>query len=162
MGFQNEKIIKGIDKLLILCLLVIIYLAFFSCTTQKKATRYFNENNKELAELCLERFPIREKTIRGDTIRITDTLKVIDKVPVFVDCPDGTKKECPPKEIKYIKTTEQVTDTIIKIDTRNEAILKHDIKELTEDNKTLKKQRKGLIYLCVGLLLVLIVSRIFK
>lgn len=145
---------------------IIIFLIFIisSCAGAKKkrAHRYFNENKKELAELCLERFPIKEKIVKGDTIRITDTLKVVDKIPVFVDCPDGTKKECPPKEIKYIETTERVTDTIYTIDTRNEAILKHYIKELTENNKKLIKQRKGLIYACIGLLLVLIVLRILK
>lgn len=141
-----------------------IVLTLTSCAgmKKKKAYRYFNENKKELAELCLDKFPIREKTIKGDTITITDTLKIIDKVPVFVDCPDGTKKECPPKETKYIERIRTVTDTIVKIDTREKYLLELEIQEKNDKINSLQKQRKALIYTSVSLLLLLIVSRILK
>lgn len=129
---------------------------------KKKAYRYFNENKKELAELCLDKFPIKEKTIKGDTVTIIDTLKVVDKVPVYVDCPDGTKKECPPKETKYIERIRTVTDTIVKIDTREKYLLELEIQEKNDKINSLQKQRKALIYTSVSLLLLLIVSRILK
>lgn len=151
---------KTINRLIYIC----IALALTSCAgmKKKKAYRYFNENNKELAELCLERFPIKEKTVKGDTVTIIDTLKIIDKVPVFVDCPDGTKKECPPKETKYIERIRTVTDTIIKIDTREKYLLELEIQEKNDKINSLQKQRKALIYTSVSLLLLLVVSRILK
>lgn len=129
---------------------------------KKKAHRYFNENKKDLAELCLDKFPIQEKIIKGDTVTIIDTLKIIDKVPVFVDCPDGTKKECPPKETKYIERVRTVTDTIVRIDTREKYLLELEIQEKNDRINSLQKQRKALIYTSVSLLLLLIVSKILK
>ena len=155
---------KTINRLIYICFAVIIILALTSCAgmKKKKAYRYFNENKKELAELCLDKFPIREKKIKGDTVTIIDTLKIIDKVPVFVDCPDGTKKECPPKETKYIERIRTVTDTIVRIDTREKYLLELEIQEKNDKINSLQKQRKALIYTSVSLLLLLIVSRILK
>lgn len=151
---------KTINRLIYIC----IALALTSCAgmKKKKAHRYFNENKKDLAELCLDKFPIQEKIIKGDTVTIIDTLKIINKVPVFVDCPDGTKKECPPKETKYIERIRMVTDTIVRIDTRKEYLLEEKIKECAEDNRKLKNWNKRLVYTSVSLLLLLIVSRILK
>lgn len=129
---------------------------------KKKAHRYFNENKKDLAELCLDKFPIQEKIIKGDTVTIIDTLKIINKVPVFVDCPDGTKKECPPKETKYIERIRMVTDTIVRIDTREKHLLELEIQEKNDRINSLQKRRKALIFTSVSLLLLLIVSRILK
>lgn len=129
---------------------------------KKKAHRYFNENKKDLAELCLDKFPIQEKIIKGDTVTIIDTLKIIDKVPVLVDCPDGTKKECPPKETKYIERIRMVTDTIVRIDTREKYLLELEIQEKNDKINSLQKRRKALIFTSVSLLLLLIVSRILK
>ena len=155
---------KIVNKAIIVCLIIILYFAFTSCASQrqKKAHRYFNENKVELAELCKKEFPIVPKYIKGDTITVRDTLKVVDTIPVYVDCPDGTKKECPPKEKKYIETVKAVTDTIVKSDERQEFILREEIKELKTDNKNKDEKIRKLTFALIGMILILIVCWILK
>lgn len=146
-------------------LILIVSLSVLSCGSKRKtAYRYFNENNKELAQLCLDRFPIKTDYIKGDTITITDTLKVIDVMPVIIHCPDGTEVECPPRETKYIDRIKFITDTFVKIDTRKETILNETIRERDEkisklDNKLDKKKKHekgywGIIAVLVGILML--------
>lgn len=163
-GILGQKIDNNIMKAIYLCIATIIVLAVTSCAGAKKkrAHRYFNENKKELAELCIEKFPIQKEYIKGDTITITDTLKVIDTLPIKIPCPDGNVVDCPPKQTKYVTITKTVTDTIVKIDTRNEYLLEEKIKKGLEDNRKLKNWNKRLVYTSVSLLLLLIVSRILK
>lgn len=52
----------------------------------------------ELAKLCLDCFGDKKEPIyiKGDTITTVDSILRVDSVRVKVDCPDGTKVDCPP------------------------------------------------------------------
>lgn len=98
-------------RILILALVLLVS----SCTTQKKAEKWYRNNKAELAKLCLDCFEDKKDPvyIKGDT-RI-DTLEVKgDTVTVEGDCPDGTKIEvdCPPN--KTITINSARIDTIYK------------------------------------------------
>lgn len=149
-------------KIKYIIILLIFIISSCAGAKKKRAHRYFNENKKELAELCLERFPITPQHIKGDTIRVIDTLKIIDKIPVKIPCPDGTVVDCPPKEIKYVTVNNTVTDTLKVVDRRKEYILEEQINEMTKENKKLRSWNKKLIYVSVLLLLLFVVLRILK
>lgn len=128
-----------------------------SCGGSKKAHRYFNENKKELAQLCKDRFPISERYVKGDTVRIIDTIVKHSKEVITIDCPDGTKVKCPPNEVKYITVTQTIRDTIIKIDTRDVTILQEENKELYRKiEKEVKwKNRLGILSLILSFLIII-------
>lgn len=111
---------------LVLVAIAVLWIAFFltSCQTQKKVTRYLNENNRFAANYCGLAFPVRDSIIYkpGQTITKSDTSYLPgDSIP----CPvvDNyvktdyvkTKKEktmyvhCPPNRL--------IRDTIIRFDT---------------------------------------------
>lgn len=95
---------------------VLLLLSVMSCkTTEKKAKAYYLENKGQLSELCKDCFPVREVTLKGDTVTVVDTVTTLGDT-IFVDCPDGTKVECPPAKKITVTKTNTVTDTIIRVD----------------------------------------------
>jgi hypothetical protein len=110
-------------KYILLSLLTLL----FGCASQQtridRASRLLRANNGQLASLCAEQFPIRERFISGKEIIKADTISVAgihvpcpalpDQEPVFVKCPDGKK---------IIKTVTK-TDTIERENTAKIAYL---------------------------------------
>ena len=121
--------------------LLLLLLAGCSSLEKKhfKAVKFFNEHENLAAEYCAGKFPSETEFIKGDEIVKTDT--VYKKEKVFVDCPDGTKKECP--EEKVIIETRYRTDTIQKTNTAYEKVLKNQIIELKGENIVLSKELKN-------------------
>lgn len=152
-------------------MLFILVLFITGCASQEKkhfkAQQFYLENKKELSTLCSSEFPIRPQYIKGDTIKKTE---VVYLQAEQVECPDGTKQDCPPP--KHIKETRTITDTIKVPDLATESKLRHEINELTSDNtllykekesvlkdlKTVEKENKNLKKYIAGLILVLFIS----
>lgn len=124
-----------------LLILFLIY-SLTSCTTERKATKYFNNHLEKLAPLCVETFPPKDSTVTKDSIRF-DTL-YIEGEPVIL------------KDSFYIKG-----DTVVRVITKEcpkvQTVIKTEIKEVTHyventakvkvlenvianDNKTIQKQ----------------------
>ena len=120
--------------------LLLLLLAGCSSLEKKhfKAVKFFNEHENLAAEYCAGKFPSETEFIKGDEIVKTDT--VYKKEKVFVDCPDGSKKECP--EEKVIIETRYRTDTIQKTNTAYETVLKNQINEVKGDNVVLVKENE--------------------
>lgn len=141
----------------ILILSVLLAIVASSCGTSKlkqqvKAHNYFNKYPNELAELCGSKFPPVTKYIPGKPVILPgDTVITTDTVKITVDCPDGTKKDCPPGKIKTIRDTVKITDTLevanhaalvdlnyklAKAQAENEVLAQKN----TEQAKTIKKR----------------------
>lgn len=127
-----------------LFLIIPLFFLFASCgsleKTRSKAYGYFAQYPNELAELCGRTYTDKEPIyIEGKTITKTDTLTDTLKVPVYVDCPDGTKKkaDCPPNK-KIIIDNSRI-DTV-KAD-KPETIAK--IKDLQNKNNELEAGKKA-------------------
>lgn len=97
---------------IIACIILIILIAFSSCTTQKKATNWMLNNKGELAILCDDEFPFVPKYIEGETIIVRDT---IPGVPVEIPCPEPTPEN--PKPSVKCPPCDQVKETHTRIDT---------------------------------------------
>ena len=138
-------------------ILGICTLLLVGCSTFEKqhfkARKFYNENRKELADLCSSEFRPSVEYIKGDSIVVRDT--IVGK-PIFVDCPDGSQKECPKNT--HTKEVITVTDTIKIPDPALETKLRYSIMELEVNSKHLQselvevsKQSKNKDYIIVGL-----------
>jgi len=96
-----------------------------------KAQQFFLKNKDKLAELCSAEFPSKTEYIKGDPVIERDT--VYSDVPIYVDCPDGTKQECPKQKTIYEKIT--ITDTLKTPNVHYEAKLNFTINELDAKNR---------------------------
>lgn len=137
---------------------ILLALLITSCSTFEKqhfkARKFYNENRKELAELCSSEFKPRVEYVRGDSIVVRDT---IIGEPIFVDCPDGSKQECPKNT--HTKEVITVTDTIKIPDPALETKLRYSIMELEVKSKHLESElvkSKNKDYIIVGLGLLVI------
>lgn len=122
-------------------ILILLAIILVGCSGLKetKSRNYYLSHKDKLAELCASEFPSETKYIKGDTIV---KVKEIKGKNVFVDCPDGTKKECP--ENKTIYKTIYQTDTIVKSNKALEAKLQYRINDLESDNTLLVKEKAKL------------------
>lgn len=113
----------------ILIAFLIILIAFLSsCTTQRKATKYFNQHGFEAAKYCAAAFPIRDSTIYipGETVVKSDTVTIEgDSVP----CPilpgqiDTFFVKCPPSQIIHDTIFRTDTVKVIKENTAKDTII---------------------------------------
>lgn len=151
-------------KKLILFLFTATLLA--SCATEakqrKKAKAFYLTHPTELAELCMEEFPIPEvdrEIIPGDTI-YKERIKIVPGEEI--ECPDPTlenpkpKVKCPDCESKIIEKT--IRDTLkvtvkdtreIKILTESNIILKQENEKLKENLSKTKNARNNLIWIVI-------------
>lgn len=124
----------------------------FGCASRQakidRASKLLRANHIQLASLCAEQFPIRERFISGKEIVKTDTFSMAgaqmpcpslpNQASVFVKCPDGQK---------VIKTVTK-TDTIERENTARVAHLSNRLeKEQDQRNvaeMSLDKSRKKL------------------
>lgn len=106
-----------------------------------KARNFYEQQKPKLAELCHLHFPVKDlEVIPGDPIIVIDT--VYSKEIIQVDCPDGSKADCPPPKI--INNTTTIRDTIKVLDTALTAKLGSQIKKQTKDIETLEKENESL------------------
>lgn len=109
------------------CLILVLAL-INGCVSVEKAERVMRANPDKLAKLCSDCYPVKpSEIIKGDTIVVVDSVLRVDSVRVTVDCPDGTKVDCPPTKIvtKIIKS--HSTDTVKVRDTAYETILSNEV-----------------------------------
>lgn len=122
--------------------LLFIVLSLFlltGCVTEKKAKQYAYANKEKLAEWCADCFPVKEQTVKIDTVTLLDTFTTIDSIPVIVtvDCPDGTQiqKECPP-QLYTKQTVTQLINSEIKVrDRAFERVLSDSLNRASERHK---------------------------
>lgn len=134
-------------KQLIAMLMLLTMLS--SCkVTEEKAKDWAYSNKDKLAEWCADCFPVKpSEVIPGKTVILPgDTIVTTDTVKVQVDCPDGTKADCPPGVIKTIRDTLYQVDTIKIRDTAVEQVLandrdshKHKLDNMTESRDKYRK-----------------------
>lgn len=165
-------------KGLFFCILIYI---LYGCTTQKKAARYFDNNNTEAAAYCADRFPVIETS---DTVFITDSAellayeneftymaKYIDSL-ISIKCDTSIKpdiryiikklpsKPCPEKIItKQIENTAKIKvifDSCQKMSSLLNKKLDKEIEKvkiLTDESNKYKRQRNRYLWLVLLLLM---------
>lgn len=125
-----------------LILLLSCILMFTGCMTQKKQQRiahsYFSLHPDELAKICSSKYPAETKFIKGEMVTKIDTVR--DSIPVQVDCPDGSKADCPPNK-KIIIDNSRV-DTLEVLPTAVKAQLIDQITQIRDaDVKIIQLER---------------------
>lgn len=163
-------------KLLLLLTIILMATSCGSLAKKESKARAFYEAEKgKLAELCYLHFPVKEiEVIPGDPIIVIDT--VYSKEIIQVDCPDGSKADCPPPKI--INNTTTIRDTIKVLDTALSAKLSSQIEKQNKDIEILEKEKEALknalkeekqkntnkTFIIIGLGLAVLgsVSKIFK
>lgn len=152
--------------------LLIIIIFLYSCTTQRKATNYFNNNPEIAADYCAEKFPIGADTlviVEHDTTLLKEYIKEIDSIEIMdTICLEYREK------IKYIiKNNPPITKTItiekentarvkslqIKLEKREEEIesLKQKINKLKRSNKI----KTAIILWIILIAIAYIIGRIY-
>jgi hypothetical protein len=126
--------------------IVIFFLSVCSCTTQRKAERYLNENKEFAASYCAAQFKVNTDTIKIydlDTIRFEHYINSIDTIVIDT----SHSKENIITQVKYrikeiIKQTPPITITKIveKENTANIERLKIVNDKLTTDNALLSSK----------------------
>lgn len=116
-----------------------------SCASrQQKAANFFRQNPNQLAEVCADLFPIRERVIPGALITKTDTTTLAG---IILPCPpaDGEKTvfiSCPgTKKVTQVTTR---TDTVIKENTARIAELSGRLFNTAHDYEKYKTRSKHL------------------
>ena len=113
-------------------LIISCILMFTGCMTQKKQQRiahsYFSLHPDELAKICSSKYPAETKFIKGETVTKIDTVR--DSIPVQVDCPDGSKADCPPN--KRIIIDNSRVDTLEVLPTAVKAQLIDQINQIRD------------------------------
>lgn len=94
---------------------ILFLLILTGCTTQKKASKYFNNHPDQLAPICAEKFPVKDSLVTRDSIRF-DTL-FIEGEPVIL------------KDSFYIKG-----DTVVKVITKECSKVQAIYKTVTKDS----------------------------
>lgn len=112
-----------------LLILIMVCTLISGCrTTEKKAKDWAYSHKDKLAEWCADCFPVKpSEVIPGKPVVIPgDTIITTDTVLVQVDCPDGSKADCPPNRTRTIRDTIVRVDTIKIRDTAMERVLTVD------------------------------------
>jgi hypothetical protein len=97
-------------------LIFLLLVAFASCNPAKKATKYMRDHPEVNAPVCADQFPIREVTLPGDTVTVTDTLETFEVLVDTLRVADTlyiTRTTQP----KIIRETRTVVDTVIRENT---------------------------------------------
>ncbi len=154
-----------------LILMLGVAISITSCATQERqqfrAEKYFNQHPKELAELCSDKYPVKEETVAGEPVVTVDTVTKTDTVTVEAECPDGTKAmvKCPPNTINTIHEKVTVTDTVYKENTAKYAAVRIELDEANDELKDSKEIAKNRLHWNIGLGIVVVLvfgSWIFK
>ena len=141
-----------------------------SCVTERKVEKYLKKNPLFASEWCAEKYPVKEKFIKGKDSIIEKTVEVKgDSIP----CPPNEKGEvvkvkCPDQKIVYQNVYR--TDTVEKENTAKLDYYKLAIQDLNskyilekkdnEDNKSKSKNRLFIILIIAGILSLYIFLKI--
>lgn len=144
--------------------LFIIVIFLYSCTTQKKAINYFNNNEEVAANYCANKYPIGTDTmviVEHDTTILKEYIKEIDSLEIH----DTICLELKEK-IKYIIKNNPPVVKTITIEKENTAKLKalqikieskdKLIDDLNAERKKYKSQSKSRLAIILWLLLILV------
>lgn len=132
-------------------ILILTCLLISGCKTNERKAKEWAYNNKHaLAEWCADCFPVKpSEVIEGKTVYLPgDTLVKTDTVTQYVDCPDGTRKPCPPRQDSIIRIPILRVDTIKVRDTAAEYALTSDnhalqekVNDVSEELSTMTESR---------------------
>lgn len=124
---NKQKLATGLSFYILVLIVIISTSLIFSCNPVSKAVKTFNANPTQAALYCALTFPVKDTTIKGDTITKTDTVINVVTDSVTVNCPPNSidtirvTKPCPPGKTVY--QTKIVTDTVIRRDFAKETVL---------------------------------------
>lgn len=155
---------KTIWIILISLLVGTMLIGAMSCTNKiAKAKDTFDNNKKEAAEYCAEKFPVKTEYIKGDSVLLLDTLYVGENVfdTVTVETKDTVYRTITKTlPAKVINKTIRITDTIVKENTariedfniqlRNKEIENGILKADRDNWKVKAKQRLWWFLIAVG------------
>ena len=155
---------KNIFNWICAVLFVVIVSLLFSCTNKiAKAKDTFDNNKKEAAEYCADKFPVKTEYIKGDSVLVLDTLYVGENVfdTVTVETKDTVYRTITKTlPAKVINKTIRITDTIVKENTariedfniqlRNKEIENGILKADRDNWKSKAKQRFWWLLIAIG------------
>jgi len=155
---------KTIWIILISLLVGTMLIGAMSCTNKiAKAKDTFDNNKKEAAEYCAEKFPVKTEYIKGDSVLLLDTLYVGENVfdTVTVETKDTVYRTITKTlPAKVINKTIRITDTIVKENTariedfriqlRNKDIENGILKADRDNWKSKAKQRFWWLLIAIG------------
>lgn len=144
--------------------LLIIVLFVCSCTTQKKAIRYFNENENIASTYCADKYPVKTDTlviVETDTTLLKEYINQIDSIEIHdTICLEYREK------IKYIVKQNPPIVKTITIEKENTAKIKSLQFQLEDKTKRiyqleakvaqLKHSNKAKIAIILFLILILV------
>jgi hypothetical protein len=142
--------------------LLIITIFLYSCTTQRKATNYFNNNPDVASEYCAEKYPVGTDTmviVEHDTTLLKEYIKEIDSLEIHdTICLEYKER------IKYIfKNNPPITKTITiekentaKIKSLQIKLEKAENKIEIQENKINELKRSGRIKFYIILFIILL------
>jgi hypothetical protein len=145
---------------------VVLILSLFviSCTTQKKAVRYFNENEPIASKYCADKYPVKTDTlviVEHDTTLLKEYIKDIDSIEIHdTICLEYREKikyiiKNNPPIIKTITIEKENTAKIKSLQFDNDDKLKK-IYKLEAKNEILKKRTQNYLIFILFLLLMII------
>jgi hypothetical protein len=145
---------------------VVLILSLFviSCTTQKKAVRYFNENEPIASKYCADKYPVKTDTlviVEHDTTLLKEYIKDIDSIEIHdTICLEYREKikyiiKNNPPVIKTITIEKENTARIKSLQFENEDKQKR-IYKLEAKNDLLKKRANNYMAIILFLLLIII------
>lgn len=109
-----------------------------SCTTQRKAEKFYKKHPVELAKACAEKYPVRDTIIKGDTVTTYDTLWGLEThVDTLISEPVVMTKIVEKSVPKLVTKVVAVRDTVVRENTAKTAVLNSQIAKLELDKKEL-------------------------
>ena len=109
-----------------------------SCTTQRKAEKFYKKHPVELAKVCAEKYPVKDSIIKGDSVIVYDTLwgleTIIDTLKAEPIVITKTVEKQVPKLVTKVVT---LHDTIVRENTAKVYVLNSQIAKLELDKKEL-------------------------
>lgn len=135
--------------------LLISILLLSACASRKeKAAAFFRQNPGQIAVLCADAFPIKERLISGKEIIQMDTAKT---AALLVPCPPhyGQKTafiSCPGSKVVTRKVFR--TDTLIKENTARISYLSDQLLKSNYDRDRFQKRSNYMAYLISAFLFV--------
>lgn len=143
----------------------VVLIFLYSCTTQKKAIKYFNDNENIASNYCAEKYPVQTDTmviVQTDTTLLKEYITEIDSIEITdTICLEYKEK------IKYIiKNNPPITKTItiekentakikvlqLKIDEKDKLIY-----DLNADKKKYENRSNKLISILIFLLILILI-----
>jgi hypothetical protein len=149
---------------------LVVLILFCSCTTQKKVTRYLNENTQYVAEYCGDKFPVKTDTmviVESDTTLLKEYITEIDSIEIHDTICNATKERIKtiirnnPPLTRTITIEKENTARITALQLRNQEQEK-TIASLTDMLQKFRNQNKNLWVILIAIIVLTIVYAYFK